>query len=444
MTTTPQAGTSQAGGVAADYPSPATGWLTVAVLFSLYILSLTDRYIIALLVEPVKRDLGLSDFEISLLQGPAFALLFCLCAIPAGLALDRFPRRRVLYAAITLWSVAAAACGVARGFLDLFAARALLGAGQSGFGTGSYSLIGDSFPPQRVSLAMSVYVMGGVMGAGIVFLLGGPLVAAVTRVGAVEVPGLGLLQPWQLVFLLTGLPGLALAFLVFLFREPPRRARPAGAGVGYGEALAWVRGNARLYVAIFLGFGTVYAVTIGFQLWTPSYFMRVHGWNPAQTGVVLGIVQVLAALSLPLHGGMVDRLFRGGRRDAHLFWCLSTVLLAAPCGIAAFLVADAWATVALFGLFMALVLSTASMGPALVQVVTPPHLRGRVSAIYVLVTGLLAMAGGPATVGFITDKLLGDEKQVGLSLILTVFCLLLPAAAGLALGRRPLRGRLEL
>ncbi len=430
-----------AGNGAAGYPGPAAGWLTVAVLFTLYILSLTDRYIIALLVEPVKRDLGLSDFEISLLQGPAFALLFCLCAIPAGLALDRFPRRRVLYAAVTVWSVAAALCGLARGFLDLFAARAVLGAGQSGFGTGSYSLIGDSFPPQRVSLAMSVYVMGGVMGAGIVFLLGGPIVAAVTRAGSIDIPVLGSLEPWRQVFLLTGLPGLLLALLVFLFREPPRRARPAGAGTGYGEALIWLRGNARLYAAIFLGFGTTYAVTIGFQLWAPSHFMRVHGWDPARTGVVLGIVQVLAALSLPLHGGMVDRLFRGGRRDAHLFWCLSTVLAAAPCGIAAFLVGDAWATVVLFGLFMALILSTASMGPALVQVVTPPHLRGRVSAIYVLVTGLLAMAGGPATVGFITDHILGDAKRVGLSLILTVIFLLLPAAAALALGRAPLRAR---
>lgn len=425
------------------YPSPAVGWVTVAVLFVLYILSLTDRYIIALLVEPMKRDLGLSDFQISLLQGPAFALLFCLCAIPVGIGLDRFSRRLVLYGAITLWSVAATACGLARGFGELFAARAALGAGQSGFGTGSYSIIGDSFPPHRVSLAMSIFVMGGVMGAGIVFLLGGPIVAAAMRAGPVDLPLLGLVQPWQFVLIATGLPGLALAFLVFLFREPARRNRPASAGVGYGEAFAFLRAHGRLYGAIFLGFGTTYAVTIGFQLWMPTFFIRVHGWDPATVGMVLGVAQILGAATLPLHGQIVDSLFRRGRQDAHLFWCMLTVLAAAPFAVAAVLVPDGRVAVVLFTLFMACVLSTASMGPAVTQVVTPPHLRGRVSALYVLVTGLVAMACGPAVVGFITDKLLGDERKVGLSLMLTVLFLLLPAAGMLAGGRAAMRRRLR-
>lgn len=421
------------------YPSPATGWVTVAVLFALYILSLTDRYIIALLVEPMKSDLGLSDFQISLLQGPAFALLFCLCAIPVGIGLDRFSRRLVLYGAITLWSVAATACGLARGFGELFVARAGVGAGQSGFGTGSYSIIGDSFPPHRVSLAMSIFVMGGVMGAGIVFLLGGPIVALAMEAGPVDLPLLGIVQPWQFVFIVTGLPGVLLALLVFLFREPVRHARPAS--VGYGPAIAFLRENKRLYAAIFLGFGTTYAVTIGFQLWMPTYFIRTHGWAPAQVGMVLGVAQILGAATLPLHGWIVDLLFRRGRRDAHLFWCVVTVLAAAPCAVASVLVSNGWVAVVLFTLFVACVLSTASMGPAITQIVTPPTLRGRVSALYVLVTGLIAMALGPSMVGFITDKLLGDEQKVGLSLLLTVPLLLLPAVGMLASGRGVMRQR---
>ena len=428
-------------GEAVLYPRPGAAWLTVAALFLLYILSLANRYIIALLVEPMKADLGLSDFQVSLLQGPAFALLFCLCAIPVGAGLDRFGRRQVLYAAITVWSLASTACGLVQGFAALFLARAAVGAGQAGFGTGSYSIIGDSFPPHRVSLAMSIFVMGGVMGAGIVFLLGGPVVAAVTRAGPVEWPLVGLLQPWQQVFVLTGLPGILLALLVFLFREPPRRARPAG-GAGYGEALAFLRAHAGLFAAVFLGFGLTYSVTIGFQLWTPTYFARIHGWEPARIGVVLGIVQILSAATLPLHGWAVDALYRRGRRDAHLLWCLLTVAAAIPCGAAAFVTGDPWATVLLYGLFMAFVLSTASMGPAVVQVLAPQALRGRVSAVYVLATGLIAMAGGPATVGFITDKVLGDERMVGVSLIATVAVVLVPAAALFALGRPAMRRRM--
>ncbi|WP_232476091.1 MFS transporter [Flavisphingomonas formosensis] len=423
---------------ATAYPSPLMGWLTVAILFLLYILSLTDRNIMALMVTPIKRDLGLSDFQISLLQGPAFAFLFCLCAIPLGMALDRFSRRVVLYISVTIWSLSAASCGLAGSFALLALARAGVGAGESGFGTGSYSIVGDSFPPHRVSLAMSVFIMGGVMGAGIVFLVGGPIVAAAMKAGPSVWPVFGLLQPWQKVFLMTGAPGLLLAFLVFVFREPPRR-KAAASTAGYGEAWAFMRRYKALFAANFIGFGLAYAVTIGFQLWTPAYLTRVHGWEPARIGVVIGIAQIAAAALMPLHGSIVDALYRRGRKDAHLLWCLATVLLAAPCGIAAFLVGNPWVTIGFYWLFMMLILSTASMGPATAQIVTPQHLRGRVSAIYVLATGLIAMAGGPAFVGLVTDKVLGNEKLVGMSLIISVLCILLPSALLFALGRGSMR-----
>ncbi|WP_336962617.1 MFS transporter [Sphingobium aquiterrae] len=423
---------------ATAYPSPVAGWLTVSILFLLYILSLTDRNIMALMVGPIKKDLGLSDLQISLLQGPAFAVLFCLCAIPLGMALDRYSRRLVLYLSVTLWSIAAASCGMASSFAMLAISRAGVGAGESGFGTGSYSIVGDSFPPHRVSLAMSVFIMGGVMGAGIVFLIGGPIVAVAMKSGPAVWPILGVLQPWQQVFILTGAPGILLALLVFVFREPPRR-KHAAAAAGYGEAWAFMKKHKPLFAANFIGFGLAYATTIGFQLWTPSFLARVHGWEPARIGVVIGIAQIAAAAMMPLHGSIVDTLFKRGRKDAHLLWCLCTVLLCAPFGIAAFLVSNPWATVVCYWAFMTLILSTASMGPATAQVVTPQHLRGRVSAIYVLATGLIAMAGGPAFVGLVTDKVLGDEKLVGMSLIISVICVLLPAALLFALGRTSMR-----
>ncbi len=426
------------GAPAGDYPSPAMGWLTVAILFLLYILSLTDRNIMALMVGPIKQDLGLSDLQISLLQGPAFAILFCLCAIPVGMALDRYSRRLVLYLSVTVWSIAAAACGLAGSFAALAVARAGVGAGESGFGTGSYSIVGDSFPPHRLSLAMSVFIMGGVMGAGIVFLIGGPIVATAMKAGPTIWPIFGLLQPWQQVFIMTGAPGIALALLVFLFREPPRRKMVSG-GAGYGEAWLFLRQHKPLFLAAFVGFGLAYAATIGFQLWTPVYLARIHGWQPDRIGPVIGIAQISAAALIPLHGWIVDRLYRQGRKDAHLLWCVFTVLAAAPFGIGAFLVASPWVTIACYWMFMALILSTASMGPATVQVATPPHLRGRVSALYVLASGLIAMAGGPAFIGIMTTLVMQDEMKLGYSLIASIFCVLLPAALLFALGRGSMR-----
>jgi MFS family permease len=410
-----------------QYPSPIVGWMTVAILFTLYILSLTDRYIIALLVEPMKRDLGLSDFQLSLLQGPAFALLYSACAIPIGILLDRFGRKLVLYISVTVWSIAAAACGLAQGFVGIAGARAVLGAGEAGFSTGAYSIIGDSFPPGRVSLAMSIFVMGGVMGAGIVFLLGGPLVQWLGANGAVDAGPLGTLEPWRQAFILTGVPGIFLAMLIFFFRETRKPDASKKVELGYGEAFAYIKKNASFYFSVFVGISVVFGVTIGLQLWTPTYLIRIHGWQPAQIGIVMGIAQILAALTLPLHGLVVDALYARGMRSAHLTWCMINASLGVVVGTIAYLVPNPWWTVALFGCFMATGMAASSIGPAMVQIATPAHLRGRVSAIFVVCTGLIAMGIGPTTIGFITTNILHDEMKVGWSLIASL-CVVLPIA----------------
>jgi len=420
------------------YPATAVAWFTVAVLFILYIRSLADRYLIALLVEPMKASIGLTDFQISLLQGPAFAVFYCICAVPVGLALDRYSRRWVLFACVLFWSLGAGACGLAGSFVALAIARALVGGGEAGFSTGAYSIVGDSFPAARVSLAMSVFVMGGIMGAGIVFLLGGPLVEAILHGAAGDWPLMHYFQPWQRAFLLTGFPGVLTAVLVFLFPEPARH-HTATDQPGYGDALRFVGSHRRLFTAVFVGFGLIYTCTIALQLWLPTYLVRVHGWAPGRIGVLLGVAQLLAAASLPVHGWIVDRLFRRGVRDAHLFWCIISLSVALPFAVAALLVSNPWLTIILFGIYMALALSSASMGPAATQVVTPQHLRGRVSALYVLTSGLIAMAVGPSLVGFVTDKILGDPRMVGTSLIIVVVVIFIPALGLFALGRAQMK-----
>lgn len=428
---------------AREYPGKFVAWLTVAVLFLLYIRSLADRYLIALMVDPIKRDLGLSDTQMGLLQGLAFAVLYAICAIPVGLLLDRKGRRWVLFFCIIVWSSGAAACGLAGSFMMLALARSLVGAGESGYTTGAYSIIGDSFPPQKVSLAMSIFVMGGVMGAGIVFLLGGPLVGAVLDGAISDWPGMSGFKPWQQAFIVTGIPGILTALLVFLFPEPKRQRAASGPGGaksgGYGEALAFILAHKRAFSGIILGIGFVYSVTIGLQLWSPAYLSRVHGWTPKEIGLAMGLAQMLPALSLPLHGWVVDRMYSRGRGDAHLLWCLGTMLLAAPFAVAAYLVSTPTATVVLFGIYMVLILSTSSIGPAAAQVVTPPELRGRVSAIFVLVTGLIGMVLGNLLVGFFTDHVLGDPKQIGTSLIVLVVSVLSIAALLFASGRGEMR-----
>lgn len=425
-----------------QYPSTLSAWTAVIVLFLLYILSLADRYVIALMVDPIKEGLGISDFQISLLQGPVFAVLYCLCAIPVGLALDRFNRRVVLFLCVIVWSLGATSCGLAGTFIMLAIARSMVGAGEAGFSTGAYSIIGDSFPPRKVSLAMSVFVMGGVMGAGIVFLLGGPMVDLILRGAMNDWPVLTSFSPWQQVFIVTGLPGIAMAFLVFLFKDPPRSiASSAGEqrSLGYGEALSFIKQHYQVYSAIFLGFGIAYTVTISLQLWLPSYFARVHGWLPRDIGVYMGIAQIVGALTLPLHGAVVGFIYRRGVRDAHLLWCIFCILMAGPIIVTGLIVSNPYFSVTLFGFYMGFILATASMGPASTQVVTPHHLRGRISAIYVLTTGLIGMSVGPSVVGWITTNLLRDELRVGQSLIIVIVGGLALTVALFSWGRAQMR-----
>lgn len=430
---------------AGKYPSPLMGWITVAVLFVLYILSLTDRYIIALLVAPIKQDLGLTDFQFGLLTGPAFAFFYSACAIPLGWLLDRYGRRLVLYFSVTIWSIAATFCGFVQGFASLAAARAVLGAGEAGFSTGAYSIIGDSFPPQRLSTAMSVFVMGGVMGAGIVFLIGGPLVGALTEGGGLEWPFMAGLEPWRQAFILTGIPGIFLALLIFLFRETRQApaANAPNASLGYGEAVAFIAKNWRFYFSAFIGISVVYAATIGLQMWSPAYFERVHGWDKNSIGIYMGVAQILAALSLPLHGWIADLLFKRGMKSAHLAWCTLNAALGAVVGIAAYLMADPMLSVIMFGLYMVTGMAAAGLGPALVQLATPAHLRGRISALFVLCTGLISMGLGPSLVGFVTDYVMRDEAKVGFSMILSL-CVLLPLAViVLSIGRSRLEALID-
>jgi MFS family permease len=422
-----------------QYPSPLAGWMTVAVLFVLYILSFADRNIMAFLIAPMKRELNLSDFQLSLLMGPAFGVFYSLCAVPIGLLLDRYGRRIVLYFSVTLWSIAAAACGLAPNVATLVGARAMLGAGEAGFSTGAYSIIGDSFPPNRLPLAMSIFAMGGVMGSGIANLLGGPLVSALEAHGDVVVGALTL-APWRQALILTGVPGIFLAFLIFFFSE----AKKAGAPVrqGYGEALAYMVKHGRFYFSVFVGISIYYVVIVGLQIWTPEFLARTHHWPKADSGIYMGLAQIIAATTLPLHGWAVNALYKRGVKAAHMLWCMGCALVGVGFGTAAYLAADPMICVILFGFFMAAGMSVAGIGPALVQMATPAYLRGRMSALYVVATGLIAVSFGPTTVAYVTDFVWRDEAKVGWSLITTVWVLLPVSAAVLSLGRHRLSGML--
>ena len=144
----------------AGYPARGVAWWTVTVLTILSCLSLLDRQIMALLIPDIRRELGLSDFQMGLLQGVVFSLFYVTFGLLFGWIIDRFSRRGVVYAGVTFWSLATAACGMASNFFQLMLARFGVGAGEAALNPAAYSIISDSFPKRRLSFALSVFGAG--------------------------------------------------------------------------------------------------------------------------------------------------------------------------------------------------------------------------------------------------------------------------------------------
>lgn len=177
-------------------------WLVVAILFVGYCFSAIDARVLTLMVGPIQADLGLSDFEMGLLQGFAFAILYSIAALPIGRFVDRTRRRSALIVwGVAFWSLMTALCGFATSFIALFVARVGVGVGEATLSPTAYSLISDYFERKRRALAISFYAIGYPIGGGLALLIGGWLLTHFTRQDGLTLPWLGQFAPWQAVFL---------------------------------------------------------------------------------------------------------------------------------------------------------------------------------------------------------------------------------------------------
>ncbi|WP_418320883.1 spinster family MFS transporter [Piscinibacter sakaiensis] len=419
---------------------PAYAWYVVVVLMVAAALSLVDRLLIAQLVEPIKRDLQISDFQVSLLQGLAFSLTFAIAGIPIGRLVDRSVRRTIIAAGITFWSLMTAAGGFATSYLQLFLARAGVGIGEAALGPAAYSIISDYFSKSRLPLAISIFVLGTAVGSGLSFVVGG-LISHIASQPEVAVPAIGTMRGWQAAFMLVGLPGVLLAALIMTLREPRRRGvLTSGRPATVAEVAGFLRERSRLAWCFVIGIGAAFTVTYALLGWLTSYFIRVHGASPRDVGALLGAVILTMSTVGIVAGGMISsRLLRLGIKDATLRTSLIGMALAVPLLIAAPLMNSVMLSVALFAPAILLSSIFISLGTSTIQLVTPNEMRGQVSALGLMLTTVLGSVLGPSLVALCSDHLFADEKSIGLSLSLVCGAMGLCATIALALALRPLR-----
>lgn len=389
------------------------------VLLGLYVLSFMDRQAMIMMVQPLKANLGLSDFQVSLLMGPAFAVAYGLAAFPLGWCVDRFPRRRIIFLGAVAWSTLTVACGFAQGFVGLLAARIGVGAACASLTPAAYSLIADKFPRERMTTALSIYAMGPKIGQAVAFFLGAAVISAAAGISTHSFPVVGRLEAWQLVFIFLGAPGLLAALAVWSFTDPPRKgAAPAAAGDndGYGDFLR----QHRVLIALLVGGYTLITVVNGAIVsWTPAYLERRMGWTPAMFGSALGVITLIAGATLPLSGLFVDWVYRRGVKDAHTrvyTWLLVGML---PLGATYSLIANPFVLIVAYGLIQAIAVSFMLYVSATIPMISPPQFRGRLTAIFLFSLNLVGASIGPAVPAAITDFVFKDPMRVGDSMAIT-------------------------
>ncbi|VFR32614.1 Permeases of the major facilitator superfamily [plant metagenome] len=417
---------------------PLRAWLTVFVLLLLVALAFIDRMSISLMVDPIKSSLGIDDFRMGILQGPAFAVFFLIGSLPMGWIVDRFSARWTIYLGVTAWSLATIACGLAGSFTELLIARCLVGLGEAVLQPASWSLVARLFPAERLALVIGVLSAGSQVGTAISYLLGGLLIAQAAAIAAAPLPIFGQVESWQIVFLVSGLLGVLMAFLIFAAPAEHDRAdtRRAGAGQANGGLARFVRDN-RLFLAChFTGFSLLCAMTYGAAAWLPTLLMRTHGMDVRTVGALLAGIAVTAGIGgFVFNGWWVDRVFARGRADAHLrHFAFVGLAVAVLGGVGFSLGSTAFAIVLCFVVIQFLQPFSGAAGAAL-QIATPPAYRGRVSAAFIMLYNSVGLMLGPSLVVFLGDRLYASS-DLGPA-IATSYALLGGAGAALLwLGRR--------
>lgn len=421
---------AEAGGASPDWPRPAYSWYVVGVLLLAYTLSFVDRMILSLLVAPIRAALDISDTEVSLLIGLAFALFYTLLGLPIAWIADRWNRRNLIVSGVALWSVMTAACGFAGSYATLFLARMGVGVGEAALSPAAYSMLSDMFPRDKLARAMAVYSIGVPLGSGVAMILGSFVVQAVLAAPMVDLPLIGSVEAWRTIFPWVAAPGLLVCLLLLTVREPLRRGlRQAGtrdaAAPGF---LAHLKAQRVALGALFAGMALIGLVMYGVIAWVPTFFARTYGMDVSEAGLWFGLIMATGgAAGLVMGGTLADRMFARGVADAHLRVMRLSILLGGPPLLAAALMPDAMLAFAMLALAFPM-LTMHGVGTVALQFITPNEYRARVTALYFFVVNLTGLGFGPMLMALLTDHLFGDDGALRYSIAL-VTGVALPLAA---------------
>jgi MFS family permease len=402
--------------------SPLQAWYVVFILTLANISSFIDRQVLSLLVKPIKRDLHLTDTQMSLLMGLSFALFYTLFGVMIGRLADRKSRRNIIIVGISIWSLMTTFCAGVVNYGQFFLARMGVGVGESTLSPSAYSMIADLFPKNRLATALSVFSLGVFLGSGLAILIGAGIVAKLPTEGMVTVPFFGEIFPWQLIFLYIGLPGLVVGLLLFTIKEPARTNTIQRDGevakLSLKESLQIIFKHPKAYFLICFATAAGALVNYGSNAWIPTFISRTYGWETPKAGFFYGMVLVVSSVCGVLFGGWyADRLVKNGVTDGRLrIGILAGGLCLLSCCLPLLPKAE-WALIAVFVPSFAL---TAPFGAvtAAIQEIMPNQVRALASSIFLFILNLIGIGLGPTIVALFTDYVFKDENMIRYSIVM--------------------------
>lgn len=397
-------------------------WLIVAILAFAYAFSYLDRLIITLMVEPIQSDFDLSKTQMGLLMGTAFAIFYTSCAIPFAWLADRYNRRNIIIAGITIWCTMTAVCGLAKNYLTLFLARMGVGLGEAALVPSANSMIADYFDEDQIGRAFAVFAIGIAMGAGLSYIIGSQILAAIGPTSIYSLPVVGELKGWQFTFFILGLAGLSIAVLMLIVKEPKRKfdgpaeAIEVKSNPSVSQTITYFITHARVYGPLYFGYACAQTCFYGVGLWTPDLFIGVFEWDVATFGTVYGLIVAIIGSVCAVGGGVAcDKLYSKGIHNAH--WL---VLVGAICFIPIYCfipIAGNGAIVmgilgvTLFGSFAA-----AAAAPAAIVLTTPNEYRAIATALFFFTINIIGLMLGPLIVGYLADNVFQSANGLPISM----------------------------
>jgi MFS family permease len=401
-----------AAGSVKPYPSAAAGWFLVVMLTVGYIFSFVDRYILGLLIEPIKAEFDLSDRSIGWLLS-AFTLVYGFVGIFMGWLVDRGKRLWIVSIGVALWSVATVATGMAKNFVQLFTARMGVGIGEATLSPATFSMIGDSFPTEKRGKPIAFYSAALPIGAGLASLLSGAVIAWTASSGNQSLPFFGELSPWRYTMIIVGLPGLLLALFFLFMKEPVRRPAAASSDVIGGsdflDALKYLWDNKALYFGFVLVICAMTAIAYSQAFLAPT-FERTWGWSPQKYAYVNGIALLLIGpLNMMIMGSISDWWTKKGVKDASLRILYIGFFIMIPSGVIPLFMPTAELAFALLCINTIGIGIVSAIGVTSLLVITPAQIRGQVVALYYLAISWFGSLG-PIAVGELSSGVFGEDN----------------------------------